>query len=61
MPRLRAGGCASPNTRAIAPEIASFGAIVREALRWPLGPEEQFAIAELVESLRELLGDAVDP
>jgi hypothetical protein len=44
----------------LALQIEAFGAIVRKALTRPLTREEQVAITELVESLRELVGDDVE-
>jgi hypothetical protein len=41
----------------LALQIEAFGAIVREARTRTLTVEEQSAVGELVESLRELLGD----
>lgn len=41
----------------LALQIEAFGAIVRAARTRTLTVEEQSAVGELVESLRELLGD----
>jgi hypothetical protein len=49
------GGQARPVELAL--QIEAFGAIVREARTRTLTVEEQSAVGELVESLRELLGD----
>jgi hypothetical protein len=38
-------------------QIAALGAIVREALTRDLTPEEESAVADLVECLREFLDD----
>jgi hypothetical protein len=47
-------------TGELALHIDALVARVREALTRPLTPEEESAVAELVESLRELLGDDVE-
>ena len=41
-------------------QIDTFGAIVRDALTRSLTPEEESAVADLVDCLRELLDDDVD-